>query len=163
MLVEQAMTTATACCGLNDSLETIAYQMWNGDFGAVPVLNEQGMPVGMITDRDIAMATALRHASPAQLFAHQLIGERPLVSCSPKWELKQALKLMVKEKIRRLPVVDDQYQVIGILTLSDIGHAVGSGRKKTEISPAEFAGAMKMIAGAHRQSARAVAAQVSED
>lgn len=157
MLVEQAMTTATACCGLNDSLETIAYQMWNGDFGAVPVLNEQGMPVGMITDRDIAMAAALRHASPAQLFAHQLIGERPLVSCSPTWELKQALKLMVKEKIRRLPVVDDEHRVVGLLSLCDIIEVAGSGRKKSDEAVADLVAAQRLIAESHKMIAKSEA------
>lgn len=148
MLVEQAMTTATACCGLHDSLESIAFQMWNGDLGAVPVLNEHGMPIGIITDRDIAMAVALRHAAPADLLAQDLMRGN-LISCSPKWEIKQALKLMVKEKIRRLPVVNDQHQVVGLLSLSDIAACAGTGKKKTDLSVTEFIGAMRVIAAPH--------------
>lgn len=153
MLVEQAMTTATLCCDLNDTLETIAYQMWNGDCGAVPVLNEQGMPVGIITDRDIAMALALRHAKAAQLRAGDLVGVRPLVSCSPRWELKQALKLMTKEKIRRLPVVDDEHRVVGLLSLCDIVEVAGSGRKKSDVSITELVDSLRKIARSHKVSA----------
>lgn len=157
MLVEQAMTKTTVCCGLNDSLEHIIYQMWNGDFGAVPIVNEHGMPVGIITDRDIAMALGLRHASPAQLYAGDLVSGQQLVSCSASWELKQALKLMVKEEIRRLPVVDDAHQVVGILSLSDIASFAGNGRKKTDVSLTEYVEAMKVIARSHHHLKRLTA------
>lgn len=153
MLVEHAMTTATLCCSLDDTLETIAYQMWNGDCGAVPVLNEQGMPVGIVTDRDIAMALALRHASAHQLRARDLVGARALVSCSPSWELRQALKLMTKEKIRRLPVVDDQHHVVGLLSLCDIVEVAGSGRKKSDVSITELVDSLRQIAQSHRAAA----------
>lgn len=151
MQVENVMSAATICCGLQDSLESVVYQMWNGDVGAVPVLNEQGMPVGIITDRDIAMALGLRHVSPAQLCARDLL-DAPLVSCSPRWDVRQALKLMAKERIRRLVVVDDQHHMVGMLSLCDVAAVAGNGRKKSDVSLTELVEAMRLIATPHTVS-----------
>ena len=97
------------------------------------------------------MAVGLRHANPAQLFARDLVNGQELVSCSAKWELKQVLKLMVKEQIRRMPVINAEYQVVGIITLSDIANFAGTGRKKTDVSLTEFVESVRGIAGSHHK------------
>ena len=148
MLVEDVMADEMVTCDLNESLENIAYKMWNGDLGAVPVLNEYGMPVGMITDRDICMALALRHSHAAHLHARDLLHGR-FVSCSPKWEIKQALKLMAQEKIRRLPVVNGDGHIMGLVSLGDLAVVAVSGKKKTELTKEEFVDAFNNIATPH--------------
>lgn len=161
MLVEDVMTEETVICDINESLESIAYKMWNGDFGAVPVVNEYGMPVGVITDRDICMALALRHCNASQLRARDLLHDR-FVSCSPKWELKQALKLMAQEKIRRLPVVDDDGHIKGLVSLADMAVVAVSGKKKGSLSKGDFVDAFCNIAVPHIPHSHALTVTVED-
>ena len=59
MNVGEIMTQAVKFCGPDSDLESVAMDMWNHDCGCIPVVDENGKPVGIITDRDIAMAGAL--------------------------------------------------------------------------------------------------------
>lgn len=150
MRVEEVMTTSVVTCSMNDNLEETAYKMWNGDFGAVPVLNEIGSPLGMITDRDICMAVALMHKPPAEIRVGDVMSGT-LVSCSPKHHLKDVLTLMANDKIRRMPVVNETGGLVGVLTLSDIA-AHSQTTKKVKSSACtydDFMGAFRRVAAPH--------------
>lgn len=158
MLVEDCMTTDTVTCYQDEALSSIAHKMFCGDFGAVPVLDDFDRPVAMITDRDICMTVMFKNKQPDNLYARDVTSQA-IISCSPKWEVKQALKLMRKEKIRRLPVVDDDAKIVGILSLSDIASGAAFGRKKGELKQMDFIDTFKSIAEPHMRGSHQLIAQ----
>jgi CBS domain-containing protein len=89
--------------------------MWDHDLGCVPVVDENGHAVGMITDRDIAMATYLRNLSPSAITVGSTVN-RPVISCYPTDSLLVAEQLMRTHQIRRLAVVNEFGALVGIIT-----------------------------------------------
>ena len=78
--------------------------MWDYDCGALPVVNEAGHVIGMITDRDIAIAAATKRRPAAEIAVSEVISGN-VCSCVRDDDIKSALKTMRHEKVRRLPVV----------------------------------------------------------
>jgi len=81
MNINEIMSTRVKTCKPDSNLEMIAGLMWTNDCGAIPVVNEQNIPVGMVTDRDIAMAAMLNHKPLWSLSAQELIRDKHLCSC----------------------------------------------------------------------------------
>ena len=125
MKVQELMTTNVARVGLDDSLAAAAGAMWDADCGAVPVLDGGGRVVGMITDRDICMAAWSRNCAPAGIAVSAVMSWNPSV-CRPTDTVHAAERLMREGQIRRLPVVDADQRLVGILSLADIARAAES-------------------------------------
>jgi CBS domain-containing protein len=122
MDVEDLMTRAVHTCRRDEALHAVAQLMWEHDVGALPVLDAQGRAVGMISDRDICMA-AYTQGQPLSALRVQRSMSRALHVCHPKDRVSAAERTMRVHGVRRLPVVDDHGELIGILTLSDIVRA----------------------------------------
>ena len=82
--------------------------------GGIPVLNEEGILVGIITNRD------LRFETDVNLPIDQIMTSKNLVTASRDTDLKKAEQILQKHKIEKLPVVDDQNRLIGLITFKDI-------------------------------------------
>jgi CBS domain-containing protein len=118
--VSELMTKKVAWVRASDSLSAAAKQMWDCDCGVVPVLEDGSeRVVGMITDRDICMATFLRDRSPSGIQVSDAMS-RGLHACAPTDEIERAEDLMREKQVRRLPVVDTAGRLIGVLSLADI-------------------------------------------
>ena len=78
MKVRDVMESNVKTCALNDNLESVATLMWNNDCGSIPVIDQSGTPIGIITDRDIAMSCALNHKPLWELRARDVTNSRPL-------------------------------------------------------------------------------------
>jgi len=120
MNVQDIMTTDVATCGSDTNLEAIASMMWNRNCGAIPVLNQSGQPVGVVTDRDIAMGCALNHKPLWELTAQDILGGREVHFCQATDSIKSSLQQMSQNHIRRLPVVNNEGHLVGMLSLGDI-------------------------------------------
>ena len=70
------MTADARCCTTQTDLETVAMEMWNGDCGSIPVMDDDGMPIGIITDRDIAMPAALQHKALRDITTAEVTNDR---------------------------------------------------------------------------------------
>lgn len=120
MRVEEIMTKNVEACRPDDTLNTAADIMWQADCGCVPVVDGQSKRViGMITDRDICMAAYLS-GQPLQALTIEGAMAKTVHSCSPQDPLSVAERMMREGQIRRLPAVDDDGQLMGIISLSDI-------------------------------------------
>ena len=129
MLVEDLMTKKIARVRSDQTLAAAAQLMWDCDCGAVPVIDgESAKVVGMLTDRDICMATWSRGLAPGDIFVHQVMSEN-LVVCQPRDLIARAESIMRTNQIRRLPVVDSEQRLVGILSLADIAKAAGATSK----------------------------------
>lgn len=105
-----------------ETLQQAARIMWEADCGALPVLNDEKQAIGMITDRDIAMAGFIQ-GLPLSDIPVKSVMSKTLVSISPEQDLAEAEHLMQANQLRRLPVINSKKQLVGILSLNDIAAA----------------------------------------
>jgi CBS domain-containing protein len=133
MKIKDVMTQALWTLPIGDTLNDALKLMWQHDVGALPVVDHNGHVMGMITDRDIAMATYLRGRMPAEIpVSETMSGE--IVACHGDDTIADAERLMRDHQIRRLPVTDDTGHVIGMITLGDLARAATSGMWKVVAS-----------------------------
>lgn len=137
MKVQELMTRDVATCRPDDTCGTAAKLMWDRDCGTVPVLDGDGRLAGMITDRDICMAAWMQDCSPSALGVSSVMSKNPAV-CSASDSVESAERLMRSRQIRRLPVVDAERRLIGILSLADIVRAArAAGGRVGQVIPEE--------------------------
>ena len=129
MRVEDVMSKRPRTCTESQSMSEAAQVMWEHDVGCVPIVGNDGRPVGMITDRDICMA-AYTTGEPLAALPVARAMSRDLAACAADTPLQEAEKIMVDRQIRRLPVVDRAGALVGVLSLNDIALAAreSSGR-----------------------------------
>lgn len=118
MKISEIMHKNPKCVTPDDTLINIAKLMKEGDFGAV-IVKEGEKPIGMITDRDIIVRALANGENPTNLKAKQIMTKN-LITCHAKDSLEDTAQKMGSNQIRRLPVLDEQNQLIGILSLGDI-------------------------------------------
>jgi CBS domain-containing protein len=151
MKVRELMTSEVRTCRAETSLAEAVREMWEGDCGALPVVNDEGRVTGMITDRDICIALATRGRS-ADRVAVREVAQGHVHTCLRDDDATVALQTMKAHKIRRLPVVDAEGHVQGILSLNDVVTHAGSA------SPIEVVNTLASICEHRRPTAIAGAA-----
>jgi len=127
MIVAELMTENPVCVELTQPLSEAARLMWECDCGALPVIDEQQEVRGMLTDRDVCMATWLQRSAPQELMVAGVMSER-LYYCLPTATLSAAEGLMRTKQVRRIPILSVDRHLIGILSLADIVKATGVSR-----------------------------------
>jgi CBS domain-containing protein len=126
MNVDRLMSAPAVVCRQTDSLQTATQLMWDHDCGVVPVVDERGALVGMVTDRDACMSAHWCRASLDQVPVWNAMATK-VRACHATDSLESAERLMAQHQVRRLPVVDDHGRPIGVLSLNDIArYAVAS-------------------------------------
>lgn len=128
MNVQEIMTKNVYCIGLEDSLNAAAQLMWEHDCGSVPVIGDEKQVVGMITDRDIAMAAYIRGDRLEDIPISSARSER-LICCTVDDDIKDVQQLMQAYQVHRIPVVDDSGEPLGIISINDIACAYKGGTK----------------------------------
>ena len=134
MKVRDVMANQVVTCRSETSLAAAGALMWEHDCGLLPVVSESGKLAGVITDRDICIALSTKCKPSSEITLGELIRETAFV-CAPDDDIHVALKMMSREKIRRLPVVDSEGGIVGILSINDIiRRAEKSDNKRPGIS-----------------------------
>lgn len=131
MKVEQLMTRDVVACRAHDRLNRAAQIMWECDCGCVPVVDEHDLVIGIVTDRDVCMAAYTTDAPLSALAVGDVMCRRPVV-CGPFDTVAEAERLMQCHRIRRLPVVGFENQLLGLLSLNDLARAARLGRDGRE-------------------------------
>jgi len=128
MRVRDLMSKPVITCHKDESLSAAAKRLWDHDCGCVVVVDDYGRVTGMLTDRDICMATYTQGKAPGELAVRDAMAKR-VCSCHATDSIKQALNRMRRVQVRRLPVVDAENFPIGVLSLNTLirytkaGHA----------------------------------------
>lgn len=150
MRIEEIMTRDVQSCAPDTNLAAAAKMMWDSDCGALPVLNVEGRVMGMITDRDICMAVATRNKPASEITAWETVSGKAH-TCRMSDEVHTALDTMKRERVRRLPVVDDDGVLQGVVSINDFILLAGEskGGKIGGISYEDIVRALKAIS-AHR-------------
>lgn len=119
MNVSTVMTREPVTCRPEDSESHAARRMWDNDCGVLPVVDSGGRLVGIVTDRDLCMGAYTQGRALGEMdVSHAMSTD--LRSCRPGEELDDALETMSDARVRRLPVVDEQDRLVGILSLNDV-------------------------------------------
>jgi len=139
MKVDEVMTKNPACCWPSHSAVTAATMMQSRDTGVLPVIQDRFTPtlVGVVTDRDLCLHVVAGSRDPAHIWVSECMTAEP-VCCTAEDDVIDALERMKKHRVRRLPVVNEKHEVVGILALSDL-------LRKSAISTDEVAAAIERI------------------
>lgn len=119
MKVKEIMAPNAKAIWLTESLTDAARLMWENDCGVLPIIKDGRKVVGMITDRDICMAMAMRNQSPSGVSVEEVMTGQ-VYAVKPEDEIDQALHAMQQHRIRRLPVVNGAGELEGILSMNDV-------------------------------------------
>jgi CBS domain-containing protein len=119
--ISEVMTEGVVTAATGDSLRRVGELMRDRNVGSV-VVCESGRPVGVITDRDLALAVVADEVDAADVAGSH--ASRPLVTGQVEMDIEEAVALMVQHRIRRLPLVDGR-GLCGIVTLDDLAVRAG--------------------------------------
>jgi CBS domain-containing protein len=134
MQVKQIMTSDIATCRPDANLAAVAKLMWDRDCGFVPVVDAADKVVGVITDRDICIASATRRLPPEQITAGQAMGRAPIHTVQPADSIEKTLAKMKQFLVRRLPVIAADGTLKGVVSMNDI---VVASQRKAEPNPTD--------------------------
>lgn len=136
MNVESIMTVNPKTCRESDHLADAAQLMWEHDLGAIPVTKGDGSGrlVGMLTDRDACMSAFFTGSALHQVSVAEAMS-RNLMTCKPSDSVAHAAALLREARVRRLPVVDPQGLVVGLVALADLARVAMTSGGKNEIAP----------------------------
>ena len=115
-----------------------AHRMRTRNVGAVVVVNGQGKPIGVVTDRDIAVKVVAQGSDPALVRVGGLITRKPTVIREDAGIL-DATKLLSGRGVRRLPVVNRTGKLVGIISLDDLADAPRQRARPHRLDPRERA------------------------
>ncbi len=119
MKVTDVMKRTPYACHLDTNLGAATELMWKGNCGFLPVLDSTGKIRAVLTDRDICIALGTRNVLAGCITVAEIVHDM-LFTCSPDDNLHDALRVMRDGHVRRLPVVNSDSKVVGIISLHDI-------------------------------------------
>jgi CBS domain-containing protein len=153
MKVQDVMTEDVQTCFPDTNLAAAAALMWQRDCGVLPVVVDGGIALGVITDRDIAIAAGTRGKPPQEIRVDEVI-QGPVIACAPDDDVHTAMKTMRRERVRRLPVLTADGVLKGILSIDDVVIHAQKGNKELDYN--DVVGTFKAICERpHRNSAKA--------
>jgi len=114
-LMSRNISTVTGSASLNEAV----FEMKEHDSGCVVVVDERRAPIGMLTDRDVCL-TALLMDLPISSISVQRATTSNVYTCGAHESIEEAERIMGQHQIRRLPVVDEEGRLEGLLSIDDI-------------------------------------------
>ncbi|MBN1208944.1 MAG: CBS domain-containing protein [Myxococcaceae bacterium] len=121
LTAREIMTRGVKTVRRDSSLREVAQLMKDEDCGVVPIVDERGILVGIVTDRDLVIRAFTGGKTPDQLLAGDVMTDD--VECvHPDEDIHSIIELMGKKQIRRIPVVERDDRVIGIISMGDIAN-----------------------------------------
>ena len=118
MKVKELMTPNAKAIWLTESLADAARLMWENDCGVLPIIKDEKV-IGLITDRDICMAAAMRDRHPSGISVEEVMTGQ-VYAVNPEDNIDEALQIMQQHQIRRLPVLNPEGALEGMLSMNDI-------------------------------------------
>ena len=130
----EVMTKDPVCCLPNDSVAKVAELMKNENIGSIPVIESQQTQklVGIVTDRDLALKIVSEGRDAKSTFVEAVM-TRKVVSCFADDDLQKALNVMAGHQLRRIPVVDNDNKIVGIIAQADVATRVDQPEKTAEM------------------------------
>ncbi len=133
MTCQDIMTAAPFCCVPQDSVRSVAQIMRDHGVGSVPVCHsERKTLVGIVTDRDITVKVIAEGRDAVETPVRDVM-TKEVFCCFPDEDALTALKMMQERQVRRVPVVDRQSHIVGIISQADIANRMRDRDKTAEV------------------------------
>jgi CBS domain-containing protein len=129
------MTSNPCSIDADKSVAYAAKMMRDEDVGLAPIVEGDKL-IGMLTDRDIAIRVVAEGKDPDQVKARD-VASKQVVTIDPQQDLDEALRIMAKHQVRRLPVVEEDGKLVGVVAQADVareGDDTKTGKLVEEIS-----------------------------
>ena len=133
--IKNVMTSDPCTIDADKPVAYAAKMMRDEDVGLAPIV-EGGKLIGMLTDRDIAIRVVAEGRSPDQVTVRE-VASKQVVTIDPQQDLDEALRIMAKHQVRRLPVVEEDGRLVGVVAQADVareGDDTQTGELVQEIS-----------------------------
>ena len=133
--IRDVMTSDPYTIDAGKSVAYAAKMMRDEDVGLAPVVEGDKL-IGMLTDRDIAIRVVAEGKDPNQVTVRE-VASKQVVTIDPQQELAEALRIMAKHQVRRLPVVEEDGRLVGVVAQADVareGDDTQTGELVQEIS-----------------------------
>ena len=127
MQCSEIMTRNPECCVPTDSVMKAAQLMKSQDVGPIPIVaDKDGRKLtGIITDRDLTIKVIAEARDPITTRLKEVMSDN-VVTCKESDEVEQVLKLMEDNQVRRIPVVDQDNHLLGIIAQADVATRLGN-------------------------------------
>jgi CBS-domain-containing membrane protein len=149
------MRSPAVCCRHTDPLNAAAQLMWEHDLGAIVVVNEHHEPISMITDRDVCMA-AYTQGVPLYGGSVESAMAQQLVTCRAESSLSEIREKMAAAQLRRLPVIDAEGRLVGVVGLTDLLAEAATAPPKTRKRGSTGTAMLQLFRAVHVPAARSV-------
>jgi CBS domain-containing protein len=126
----EVMTKNPVCCLPDDMVTKMAQLMLSENIGSIPVIeNEQTKKlIGIVTDRDLALKIVAK-GQDAKSTKVESVMTRHIVTCRAEDDLQKAIDAMAEHQLRRIPVVDNDDKIVGIIAQADVATRVNLPEK----------------------------------
>lgn len=117
MKINEIMTRNVTCVSPQTSVAQVATMMKDLNIGSLPVCNESGI-IGIVTDRDIVVRNVAENRNPNDVSVDSIMTYN-VATATPEMQAEDVARLMAKNKIRRIPVVENN-KIVGVVSLGDL-------------------------------------------
>jgi CBS domain-containing protein len=121
--IAEVMTERPRAVTEQTTVREAARLMEEEDVGSLPVVDEEARLIGIVTDRDVAVRVVGRGLDSDTTEVGE-VASRDVVALTPDHDLDEALKVMAREQVRRVPIVVRENELVGMLAQADVAHAV---------------------------------------
>jgi CBS domain-containing protein len=132
MKVRDLTVCNAGACTPETSLARAGAILRRSEVGTLPVVDRDDRVIGTVTDRELLLEIARRNAPPSEILVESVMSERPAV-CSPQDDVLDVLAIMRRNRVRLLPVVDEDDRLEGVLSIDEIVAQAADGRDDTEV------------------------------
>ncbi len=116
--LREVMNRRLTTTGIEATVAKAAKAMCHDEVGSVIIL-DKNKPIGIVTEEDITCKVVARDLKPSTVHVNDIMST-PLITVSADKTVGDAARMMVKHKVRRLPIIDETHKVIGIVTVRDL-------------------------------------------
>jgi CBS domain-containing protein len=116
--IKDVMTSEPCTIDAGKSVAYAAKMMRDEDVGLAPIVEDDKL-IGMLTDRDIAIRVVAEGRNPDQVTVGE-VASKQVLTIDPQQDLDEALRIMAKHQVRRLPVVEEDGRLVGIVAQADV-------------------------------------------
>ena len=133
-ICSEVMTQNPVCCLPTDSVSKAAQLMKSEDVGSIPVIeDEQTMKlIGIVTDRDLALQVVAPERDPGSTQVEDVMTYE-IITCRATDDVQKAVDAMAQHQLRRMPVIDGDHRIVGIISQADVATRVEKSEEVAEM------------------------------
>lgn len=133
-MISEVMTKDPICCLPLHTVAAAAELMKSGNIGSIPVIEDERTQklVGIVTDRDLALKVVAERRD-VNATNVEAVMTRQMVTCRADDDMQKAMDAMAEHQLRRIPVVDDDNRIVGIIAQADVATRVDQPEKTAKM------------------------------